>query len=110
MNRDELIAALNDAGLVAVEPYVDDALKTHQSFIDKGKTPWPVEAYVVMEQHRRAAEAGDTKRCDELCRRLWVLQGNTEPYPEITDEDRANIRKAVRRMIAENERRRKNHG
>ena len=97
MTREELITQLNKAGLLAVEPYVVDALETHQSFIDKGKTPWPVEAYVVIALHRDAGAAGDRKRCDELDRRLWKLQGNTRPYPGLTDEEREAARAAVRR-------------
>ena len=100
MDREKLITALREAGVAAIDPYLDDAVQTRQRQIAAGKKPWPVEAFVVIAQHQQAAVENDQKRMSELSRRLWHLQGN-EGEPGLTDEERAQLRAQVSRLLKE---------
>ncbi len=104
MTREELISQLEEAGFAGAGPYVDDALEAHQILVDSGKEPWPVAAYVLMEEQRNAGRSGDTERFNELDRQIWKLT-STKPYPGLTDEERAAARAAVRRHAARRDKR-----
>jgi len=100
MTRDDLVAALAEAGILETDAYVEDAVETRRRQVDEGRDPWPLELFVALAQHRHAVATGDQGQQRELEWRVWHLQGN-EGEPGLTDEERAQVRAQVDRILRE---------
>jgi len=101
--RDQIRAALAEAGLPTEGPYYEDAVETWERQQGAGKKMWPVEIFVKLAEHRQAGVVDDRELQRNLEREIHHLQGG-KGDPWLSDEERAAARAAVRRHVRERER------